>query len=237
MEMNFFDLAQKIQPDPTRDLLIRHAHEERVRDEEITREENHRRFLSSVGKARSEMASRIGLSRRAMLCFTVTATMADSPALRGLSKWSGDGTLVLSGGKGVGKTVAANKWVWDCIRATENWKWQDGTRVKFNFADPIIVTAAHLARWPRYDEEAMNRIMYASRLVIDDIGCEFWDEKGSFLALLDELIDTRYAQILPTVITTNLDQQQFEQRVKERITRRIREDGLFFNCGNQGFKK
>lgn len=92
-------------------------------------------------------------------------------------------------------------------------------------ADPLFVSSAKLSRWERYDNAAMDRMLLASRLVIDDLGTEFSDTKGNFLAVLDETISDRVANERPTVITTNLDPDGFRKRYDNRIADRIRGDG------------
>src|SRR5262249_27955534 len=121
--------------------------------------------------------------------------------------------VVLSGGTGVGKTVAATWWA-----ATHGAGW---------------VTAEGLARMDRYSETA--KVLYHGRLVIDDLGAEFSDGKGFFLSTLDHLINVRYASMLPTVITTNVQgmvkrkdgtkEYPFSARYGERIADRLKESG------------
>lgn len=118
--------------------------------------------------------------------------------------------LVLSGLVGNGKTVAAARWLIDGLRAPPT---------------PLFVTSARLSRWDRYDNAAMDRLLLASRLVIDDLGEEFNDTKGNFLAVLDETISDRLANNRPTVITTNLDLDQFTERYGVRVRDRIKESG------------
>jgi DNA replication protein DnaC len=124
------------------------------------------------------------------------------------------GITVLSGLPGCGKTVAAAKWMWDFARQTQR-------------PGGLWVTATRLARWPRYDDREMERLLSAPRLVVDDLGTEFLDVGGSFMATLDEVINERYAKRRPTVITTNLNATTFKARYEERIVDRIREDGQF----------
>ncbi len=121
---------------------------------------------------------------------------------------------VLCGRPGCGKTVAAAKWLFDRARSTQR-------------ADGMWLTAARLARWPRYSDADMQPLMLAGRLVLDDLGTEYLDEKGSYMATLDELLNERYARQRPTVITTNLNAEGFKARYAERIVDRIREDGRF----------
>lgn len=120
--------------------------------------------------------------------------------------------VVLAGQVGLGKTCAAA--VWLCREVPY------GTR-------RLWVSAPRLARWERYDDEAMDRLLLASRLVIDELGVEFADTKGNFQAVLDEVVSTRFSNRRPTLITTNLNAEDFKARYGERIADRIREDGDF----------
>ncbi len=124
-----------------------------------------------------------------------------------------DGTLVLSGGIGCGKTVAACSWL-------------------LKRAPGLFLSSARLARWPRYEDAQMRRLLSASRLVIDDLGAEYMDEKGNFAAVLDEVIVDRHANMKPTVITTNLDATAFKNRYGQRIADRVRECGRFLSLAD-----
>lgn len=114
-------------------------------------------------------------------------------------------TLLQLGGVGSGKTVAA---CW--------WLSQGAGR---------FVTSALLARWPRYEAESMRALLEAPRLVIDDLGTEYMDDKGNFMAILDEIIADRCANERQTFITSNLTAIAFKARYGERIEDRIREGG------------
>jgi DNA replication protein DnaC len=100
----------------------------------------------------------------------------------------------------------------------------------------MFVTAARLARWSRYDEAAMEKLLKAKRLVIDDIGTEFMDANGSYQALLDEIVNERYANKRPTLMTTNLEVQAFAARYGERVADRIRESGRFVFVGRDSLR-
>ena len=60
-------------------------------------------------------------------------------------------------------------------------------------------------------------------LVIDDLGVEYIDKNGFFLSRLDELIDARWGNFKRTIITTNLNRKDFQDRYDQRITDRIRQ--------------
>lgn len=128
--------------------------------------------------------------------------------------------LVLSGGNGTGKTVAAAAW----LRGHPP-------------DDVLFVTAAALARWPRYDVEQMDRLFSPSRLVIDDLGVEFKDAKGAFKSVLEEVVCWRHGEGNQTVITTNMKRDDFRAEFDGRIADRIREDGRFVVCGGESMRR
>jgi len=122
--------------------------------------------------------------------------------------------LVLAGDVGRGKTVAASWWALQGLREKRT---------------PLFVSSARLSRWDRYNDAEMQRLLLASRLVIDDLGEEFNDTKGNFLAVLDETISDRLANERRTVITTNLTVEVFTERYGVRIRDRIKESGRWQN--------
>lgn len=143
--------------------------------------------------------------------------------------------IVLGGAPGTGKTVAGARWLERWIMDPTSWVGPD-THFPRLVGSPMFVTAALLSRWPRYEEGAMNKILRAPRLVIDDMGVEFMDANGSYLALLDELINERYTNSRPTVMTTNLAVGAFATRYGGRIADRIRQSGRFESVGNKSLR-
>jgi len=127
--------------------------------------------------------------------------------------------LVLAGKAGAGKTVAA------CWLVA-----QPKTKTA------LFVKAAQLARWQRYDEDEVDRLIDPGLLVIDDLGAEFNDERGSFLTLLDEVLVRRLEEKRRTVVTTNLDAGEWEARYGIRILDRIRESGVFYQFGGPSLR-
>ena len=132
------------------------------------------------------------------------------------------GITVLAGAPGCGKTVAAAWWLFDWVAQCCSGLW---------------LTAARLQRWDRYSRAEMDRLFAYPRLVLDDLGTEFLDEKGSFMTTLDELVNERYASARPLVITTNLNVEAFKLRYGERIVDRIREAGVFKAVGSQSLRQ
>ncbi len=141
---------------------------------------------------------------------------SDSVAIRSLEaivdERGMDSIVVLAGGVGSGKTVAA---VWWLAR-------RDPSR-------PLFVTANKFESQSRYNGDFRTRWEAADALVLDDLGMEYMDGKGNFLANLDELIAHYHANLRGLVITTNLTAAAFKDRYSERIVSRIREAGRFVN--------
>lgn len=133
--------------------------------------------------------------------------------------------LVLAGLRGCGKTTAALAWLMDYINAPVT-----------PYRAPRFTTAAALARGNKYDEGRMSGLLSAPRLVIDDLGMEYADERGFFASTLDELIDGRYSAERPVVITTNLVMEKFVLRYGERIRDRIRESGAYVELSNASLR-
>lgn len=117
--------------------------------------------------------------------------------------------VVLSGAPGCGKTVAAARWA---LRRTPR---------------PRFVRASTFAAGSRYDAEQRAQWFGAPALVLDDLGAEYLDAKGSFMTDLDELVDTFYGDLRPLVITSNCTLASFKTRYGERVVDRLRECAAF----------
>ncbi len=129
------------------------------------------------------------------------------------------GVCVLAGNVGCGKTYAAHLWL---LQAEERrpHEWQPH--------QACMVTSTWFARQSRYDDDGKSAdIPTVKRLVIDDMGIEYADTRGSFLVDLDELLDLRWRARLQTVITTNFSSEAFKERYGQRIADRIRHEGAF----------
>lgn len=127
--------------------------------------------------------------------------------------------IVLSGSPGCGKTVASAKW---------------GLARRH---PPRFLRASTFAASSRYSAEDRKLWFEASSLVLDDLGSEYLDAKGSFLVDLDELIDTFYGDLRPLVITTNCRKPTFEQRYGERVMDRLRECATWFSIGEASLRR
>jgi hypothetical protein len=186
--------------------------------------------------------AQIGVPERAL---AVAHRCSPTPAVTVIEEVGSHGMLILSGGIGCGKTVAAAKWIFDYVSARENWKVKrrcnidDETKdYEFEFrGNAVWTSSAKLARVDHYDAAALAQYTTCDRLVIDDLGVEFMDAKGFYLSFFNELIGDRYASQLATVLTTNCTVDEFKERYKGRVVDRVREAGRFFGCGEESLRK
>ncbi len=149
--------------------------------------------------------------------------LQDTPAVRSVYQFIQGKlpVLLLSGGVGVGKTVAAALAVRLALRPGTVW-----------------VTAFELSTMPLYGEgsDARRRAKDAPFLVIDDLGVE--NLHDAFRPVLDDLVNHRAsAHALPTVITTNLDVDALKARYGARITDRLRESAQIVVCGKDSLRR
>lgn len=207
--------------------------EEKKRKEERIKEQAR---LAMVGNMASILRF-MGIPERTLRA--IDAQVEETDATRAVEGASD--ILVLSGGPGCGKTVAAAVWISVFVKDEKNWSKANDPDLcihpKMICKTPVWVTAAKLSRWERYESAEMAKLLHASRLVIDDLGGEFLDKGGFYASLLDEIVNERQGASRPTVMTTNLDASAFKERYGERIVDRIREGGRFVGCGNQSLRK
>lgn len=182
------------------------------------------RVAAKLGaEAQAEQRERAGQKRRSLLDagFPLRAVEAaeradeSNPVIARVRDWNADveSVLAIAGPKGCGKTVAAAWWAYRQRHP------------------PRFVRAATFAAASRYDREAgdVKAVCLGARaLVLDDLGMEFLDAKGSFLVDLDELIDVFYGDKRPLLITTNCTVEKFRERYGERVADRLRECGSFW---------
>lgn len=188
------------------------------------------------GTEYSRHCERLDLPARAV-DVVLSGHMDDTPAVQAARGCTD--ILVLSGGVGTGKTVAACERIREYVYAIEKWSplAQYDTSPSFREALPVWCSACELARIDHFSALAVDQFKDVPLLVVDDLGSEYNDAKGFFAALLDEVIDNRYANKLATVITTNLNAAGFADRYGSRVVDRLREAGRFISCGNASMRR
>lgn len=152
-------------------------------------------------------------------------TLIETTALREAAAWwiAGSPLIVLAGPVGTGKSLAAS-WIvqqrWQaCITAPPGDPMRDG-------GVPIWLGAPLVSRVQTWGDGAAKIASWRDTmlLVLDDLGVE--DASDRTNATLDDLINHRFENTLPTVVTTNLSPKQFEARYGARIRDRVRGSGL-----------
>lgn len=135
-----------------------------------------------------------------------------------------DGSLILSGGVGTGKThlgcAIANAIMGRIIE-----------RKCFDFGDVHYVTVNSLinevrATWGRHgssEDEVLDKYGYCALLVLDEAGVQRGSEDEH--RILFGVINRRYENQLPTVVVSNLAVSNLASAMGERVVDRLRENG------------
>lgn len=137
-------------------------------------------------------------------------------------------TLILSGGVGSGKTVAA------CLRMQRFFN-----ENPYNGHGPLgmFIDASDFARVSRYDQDEVDKLACVPFLLIDDLGTEFNDVNGNFVCGLIDIVTKRCRERRHTVMTTNLNRAEFIQRYDARLVDRVTESGAFCSGVGKSLRK
>ena len=173
--------------------------------------------------------------------------------------------LVLSGKIGCGKTIAATAGAllyqyreqYERRGRTESIKWEnpgyckwvdyekipgedlppqpEGVESKYPPRFKITSSRAIIkAPFSPYPNEFND---YCGCLVIDDLGREHFTDKGFGIAEWDYLIDRRYSEKLPAIITTNLAPDEFVEKYNNRILDRLKECAAWEEIAEKTLRK
>lgn len=156
----------------------------------------------------------------------------DSKVMGELSEWWAASSVshpicVLSGSVGVGKTVAAVRWL-----------------MNHGGKSPCFVRTGDFEARSRYSHVWRNEWQTATGMILDDMSVEYKDAKGSLLADLDTLIDTYARSRARLIITTNLPWQaknpedpDFQKRYEDRIASRIVGSATWINVAGPDLRR
>ena len=113
--------------------------------------------------------------------------------------------------KNRGMLSEEERWLWDRLEIAPNWR--------MNTAQEVVTMSANAVEYPI--------IKTASNLILDELGVEATSVKvfGTDTTPVIDLLLYRYEQMLPTIITTNLNPKEVEARYGTRIYDRIKEVG------------
>jgi hypothetical protein len=96
------------------------------------------------------------------------------------------------------------------------YKWtKSRVRFKFHRAFDILKDAV------KTDSRVLAK--YGGLVIIDDLGREYFTDKGFGIAEWDAFFDIRYSELLPTLITTNMTPEEFQEKYNVRIYDRLRQ--------------
>lgn len=156
---------------------------------------------------------------------------ASAPGVRAVRRMLAEGKsfCLLSGKPGGGKTVAAVVAMADRLLEARD---ED--------LPALFVRAgegAQLGFFSARDRELLEQMRTAGLLVVDDLGPEALFDGSIWKSILDDVVDVRYSNRLPTVLTTNLDAEQFRKRYGGRIADRVRHAGILEDCGSESRRK
>lgn len=161
--------------------------------------------------------------------------------IQSVSRWltnkEGKPFLLIQGNVGNGKTTMAK-----CIASTvsiiryhateimrrDRWKMTTDELHTYlplsELPDVEIMTARKIVSLAGKEEE-FRRIERCRLLIIDDLGVEPTTAKiyGTEITPLVDILYSRYDALLPTIITTNLNDAEIKELYKERISDRLEE--------------
>ena len=83
--------------------------------------------------------------------------------------------------------------------------------------------------------ESMNVFTKCDLLIIDEIGVKNTSEYE--FSLLNEIVDSRYNNILPTILITNMNWKEIRKVIGERVISRLTENGESLVFKNNDFRK
>ncbi len=185
---------------------------------------------------RLESLREAGLGEREI---ALLATAEQKPALVAARQWlaSDSDFLLLSGGAGTGKTIAAAVVLSD-FRDSEKEPSINFDRKRQLPRGAMMVRAVAGPAIGLFDEASQKKVEQmrgVAFLVIDDMGTEMltdvWRQN------LDDVIDYRYSNKLRTIITTNLTPDAFKERYGARIADRIRHTAKIVLVGADSMRK
>lgn len=169
---------------------------EQIRVEKLLRRQGQRMTDAGIGDKTAE----------------ALANLDEDESIQVARRWweSSKRSLVLIGGVGAGKTVAAAWLVRESIRS-------GGTGA--------MTRPTRLAAISGFEEGAreLERLGRVDLLAIDDLGTENLTEHA--FARLNEILDARYEGQTRTVLTSNAKWETLRQRLGERIVDRLAESG------------
>jgi DNA replication protein DnaC len=141
--------------------------------------------------------------------------------------------LVLLGGTGCGKTHAVACGLYDAPARSSD-EYQRPRDGRFVFWPELCARLMDPAR--RAEALAIARL--DALLVLDDVGAGYVKEASFLEALIEELFWVREAEVLPTLVTSNLPPDALTSLLGDRVADRLRgEWGGVFSCAGPSLRR
>lgn len=134
-------------------------------------------------------------------------------------------TIVLWGNTGVGKSVAAARFV------MAEYAYRSGID-----CGPLFASTRHYLRALRNNGPVLkwlwhpDRVELSDRLALDEAGLELDDAKGWGPGEIGSLLCARHESELITVVTTNMKPDEFHRRYGDRVVARLQDGGVWLEC-------
>lgn len=158
-----------------------------------------------------------------------------TPALSVTAEWLASSAtfLLLLGGAGTGKTVAAAT-----VLREARVSYGSG-RYAYSSEAGLFVKTNTLARALFTGDTGgiLDRARRVPWLVVDEVGAEYADQGGRWVAELEDLLDVRHEARRRTVLTSNLDAEELRARVGDRVRSRIAGAGRIALVGREDLRR
>lgn len=168
-----------------------------------------------------DVLAEMGVPRRVIRCLSdgVKDTTATNRVESWVAKYKPEHlwAIALAAPVGAGKTIAAGHWL--MLLNLE-------VPASRTSSKPCWLPSPELAVMDSFGDE-FRQYKASPYLVIDDLGTEFMGMSGAFESKLDALINARYSNELPTLITTNQNAADFRARASQRLVSRLRDGGTW----------
>lgn len=158
--------------------------------------------------------------------------------------------LLLFGGVGNGKTTMAKSIIRMCTaiaksienasnraqdKDTSNYLYFQSKKIRI----PRLFTAQDLAKMASDDQQKLDQIARIGFLIIDDLGCEPAVVKnyGTEVTPITDIIYKRYDDMMPTIVTTNLNKADIRNIYGARVADRFNEVFDTIGYNNASYRK
>ena len=154
-------------------------------------------------------------------------------------------SFTLAGGQGCGKSVAAAYWLTLLARKSlaRGGSWispAPSAKLRSQRHAKLWWEATEINRTWEMSSSAIGQMLNEPFMVIDDLGVEHIGQSGGFRSRFDELMNHRWGNYLPTMITTNLNAAAFKERYQGRVADRMKEGfkagGAFLELKDKSFR-